>query len=365
MAGAVYRSGKMDLSSIIVNTPLLVKHHKINLFYHYLRFSFRRKALFRKFVITDTHCMTESSQFLVDPENTPKLEKEKELIYTSPSGHCELYRIRRDGKFRLLKALKKPLQGDDFFESLLRKEFEIGWELEHTGICQTFDYRRDPEIGNCIEMEWIDGCPLSKFFSDNEVDSRLELKLLCEICDALEYMHTKQVFHRDLKPDNILVTHNGHHIKIIDFGLSDSEWFAIHKESAGTLIYASPEQISGDPADARSDIYSLGRIIYDISPRFRKVAVKCMAMNPDMRYASAAQLKSALKRRAARPKWLALLLVAILATLAICLAVLFGRERPQTEQIPEVAPVEEVPNIDDIFEDISGIIQDAQKSNPS
>lgn len=309
--------------------------------------------------------MAEPSQFFSEKENDLKKKTEKELFYSSPSGHCELYRIRKDGKFRLLKALKKPLRGDDFFESLLRKEFEIGWELEHTGICQTFDYRRDPEIGSCIEMEWIDGSPLSKFFADNEVDSKQELRLLCEICDALEYMHTKEVFHRDLKPDNILVTHNGHHIKIIDFGLSDSEWFAIHKESAGTLIYASPEQISGDPADARSDIYSLGRIIYDISPRFRKVAVKCMAMNPDMRYASAAQLKSALKRRAARPKWLALLLVAILATLAICLAVLFGRERSQTEQIPEVAPVEEVPNIDDIFEDISGIIQDAQKSNPS
>ena len=309
--------------------------------------------------------MAEPSQFFSEKENDLKKETEKELFYSSPSGHCELYRIRKDGKFRLLKALKKPLRGDDFFVSLLRKEFEIGWELEHTGICQTFDYRRDPEIGSCIEMEWIDGSPLSKFFADNEVDSKQELRLLCEICDALEYMHTKEVFHRDLKPDNILVTHNGHHIKIIDFGLSDSEWFAIHKESAGTLIYASPEQISGDPADARSDIYSLGRIIYDISPRFRKVAVKCMAMNPDMRYASAAQLRSALKRRAARPKWLALLLVAILATLAICLAVLFGRERSHTEQIPEVAPVEEVPNIDDIFEDISGIIQDAQKSNPS
>lgn len=97
------------------------------------------------------------------------------------------------------------------------------------------------EIGPCIVIEYIDGLTLDAFL-ETKPSRQTRRKVIEQLVDALAYIHTKQVVHRDLRPSNILITRNGNNLKIIDFGLSDADDYAILKQSAGTLKYMAPEQ---------------------------------------------------------------------------------------------------------------------------
>ena len=245
------------------------------------------------------------------PESADTASSDLELIHTSKDGFNELYRICKSGRFFVYKALKKEYRGNPMYEDLLTKDFNIGFSLTHPGLCQYFAKISHPEIGNCIVMEWIDGCTLEELISSGHIDKRLAEKIICEICDALGYMHRRQVIHRDLKPENILVTHNGQNVKIIDFGLSDADSFAAFKAPAGTRIYASPELLAGEPIDNRSDIWSLGVIIGETHTYYRNVAARCLLRDREKRLASAEDVKRAVLNEGARKLWKAVLWVAV------------------------------------------------------
>ncbi len=166
-----------------------------------------------------------------------------ELVSSSPESYCDIWRADKDGRFRIYKALKSEYAGDQVYERLLRKEFEIGYSLDHPNICEYYAFVNLPPLGNCIEMEWIDGCSLDSLLPRGTVGKTLAVKIISEICDALSYMHSKQVVHWDLKPSNIMLTYNGNNVKLIDFGLSDTDAHSVLKGSAGTQVYASPELI--------------------------------------------------------------------------------------------------------------------------
>lgn len=199
-----------------------------------------------------------------------------ELIHTSENGFNELYRGCKNGRFFVYKALKKEYRGNNLYEELLKKDFNIGFSLSHIGICQYFGMIDFPTIGNCIIMEWIDGCTLESLIKEGQIDKPLAKKIICDLCDALEYIHRKQIIHRDLKPENIMVTNNGRNVKIIDFGLSDADSYNILKAPAGTKFYASPELIAGEPIDARSDLWSLGLIIKELSRSYGHIVSRCL-----------------------------------------------------------------------------------------
>jgi serine/threonine protein kinase len=99
-----------------------------------------------------------------------------------------------------------------------------------------------------------------------------------ELAEALAYVHSLGIVHRDLKPKNIMVTRNGERVKIIDFGLADSDRNAVLKQPAGTLSYMSPEQTQGSVPDMRNDIYSLGLILEELQlgRAYKKVVERCL-----------------------------------------------------------------------------------------
>lgn len=301
--------------------------------------------------------MSEPSYFFSESGKEISAQGKFEQIYCSESGPSVLYRIQREGKFRVLKALKEEHRADPFYQGLLRKEFEIGWELDHPGICKTLDFRDMEGLGPCIEMEWVDGCTLEEFYVRGPVTAELERQIFCELCDALSYIHHKQVFHRDLKPENILVTHKGSHVKLIDFGLSDSDTHATHKESAGTVVYAAPEVLRGEPADARSDLFSLGRILFELSDRYTTLALKCMDRRPEKRPASADEVKAALLRPRRNWIWWATATLVLVASV-LAGGYLFDRNAQKAE---EPAPAESPVDIDGLFEEVSTQILDAQE----
>ena len=257
-----------------------------------------------------------------------------ELIHSSKDGFNELYRVQKNGRFFVYKALKPEFRGNLMYEDLLTKDFNIGFSLSHPGLCQYYGKISHPQIGSCIIMEWIDGCTLEELMAEGRIDRTLARKIICEICDALGYMHRKQIIHRDLKPENILITHNGQNVKVIDFGLSDADSFAVFKAPAGTRAYASPELIAGEAIDVRSDIWSLGVIIDELHPYYKKIAQKCLIRNREARHASAEMVKKDVLREGSRRFWSR----AAWAAFAVCIitgAIVWWESRPaQSDVIP-------------------------------
>ena len=172
-------------------------------------------------------------------------------------GFNLLCKAKRYGRWWVLKGLKEPYRQDENYKNLLHKEFDILISLQHPYIVSAYSMEEIPEMGICIVMEWIDGIMLEHWSGSKTEGEEIFLQLL----DAVHYIHAKQIVHRDLKPSNIMITHNGNHVKLIDFGLSDTDDFAILKQPAGTPGYISPEQIISRQADIRNDIFSIGCIL--------------------------------------------------------------------------------------------------------
>lgn len=216
------------------------------------------------------------------------------LIHNSEESFYALYRGERAGLFRVYKCLKPQWRGCQLQEEMLKKEFSLSYPLRHPNIRETIQYTRIEGLGNCIEMEWVDGIPLNEFLKRGRPDERTFRKMASELCDAVTYLHNRQTIHRDIKPSNILVTHDGCNIKLIDFSLTDSPSSSILKAPAGTRNYIAPEVLKGAPADIRSDIWSMGKVLSEMTSRHRSVIRKCTQPRPACRYSDVQQVKEAL-----------------------------------------------------------------------
>ena len=262
----------------------------------------------------------------VQPPATPM-----QLIHRSDGGWSELYRFDKGGRFRVYKVLKPEYRGQERYEVLLRKEFEIGYALSHTAICEVYGFCYLPELGNAIEMEWIDGRTLSDLLGQRKPAAALAEKWIAQLCDALEYLHNRQVIHRDIKPSNILITNNGNNVKLVDFGLSDTDSHSIFKNPAGTQSFAAPELVAGGTVDCRADIYSLGKVISLLTTRHDRVVRKCTQSDPNLRYRDVPELRNALQHKTVRWIW-------VVAGIAIACLVALGVLLPKNRNT--ISPAE-------------------------
>ena len=177
----------------------------------------------------------------------------------------------RDPQIDRLVALKTvSLWGqepDEEKEFRLRfmNEAQAAGRLHHSGIVSVFDVGEDPENHDpFIVLEYVAGESLSRVLSrEKKLPLERALKLAEEIADALDYAHAQGVIHRDVKPANILITQDGR-AKIADFGIAklNLAHFTIPGRVLGTPAYMAPEQLSGESVDGRSDLFSLGVILY-------------------------------------------------------------------------------------------------------
>ena len=134
-------------------------------------------------------------------------------------------------------------------------------------------------------MEYVDGVTLNDYLAkDDRASIKVRLKIAHQIAEALAYIHSMGLSHRDLKPDNILITRRDE-AKIIDIGLGDSEDFVIYKQSLGTESYGAPEQQTPCVGDSRADVYSFGKLLELLLPesKFRRLRAGCLQENPDKR----------------------------------------------------------------------------------
>ena len=183
-----------------------------------------------------------------------------EMEEISVGGFNVLIRAKRDGKWWVLKALAPDVRHNEVFRSLLHKEYDILSKIQHPGVVYVEGIEEVDGYGECLVQEWIDGVTLDEWLSTPHTRSQRR-QVAHQLLEVMEYVHSQQVVHRDLKLSNIMVTRSGCVVKVIDFGLSDADYYAILKSPAGTEGYISPEQQKGGPTDVRNDIYSLGIIL--------------------------------------------------------------------------------------------------------
>ena len=240
---------------------------------------------------------------------------------TVPSrGYNLLVRAKRHGRWWMLKGLKESYRNDAVYQVLLQKEYEITSQLQHPMVVSVFSLEEVEGFGPCIVMEWIEGLTLKEWLAQGNHSRKQRRHVADMLLEALAYVQSRQTQHRDLKPSNIMLTHDGQHLKLIDFGLSDTDSHTILKAPAGTEGYMAP--------DGPSDIYSLGCILRELRLGWlsRMVIRKCCAPLSH-RYTDIATIKRDLHRCWLWPK--RILLIICLVALATGL---YQTNRMHTQQ---------------------------------
>lgn len=214
------------------------------------------------------------------------------------SGTSHLYRASRFGRLYVLKTLTPEALRQSMYREMLRKELEIMMQLQHPGIVQAIGLERVKDIGQCIVMEYIDGATLTEYIDGERRGTLSEEQrrhIVDDLISAVGYLHSKGIIHRDLKPENIMIAHNGLQVKVIDFGMADTDSHTTLKQPAGTLRYMAPEQTTAYTPDVRNDIYSLGLILQDLDlgKPYRPIVERCLRPI-DQRYANINELRSAI-----------------------------------------------------------------------
>jgi len=216
-----------------------------------------------------------------------------------------------------LKVLAPKLANSPEFTSRFQREAKALAQLNHANVVQVFDHGKEGEFFYLV-MEYVDGTTLRHVMNTQKVEPTIALKYIPQICDALEYAHTKGVIHRDIKPANILIDLNGQ-IKIADFGLAKMRSEAINNftmtnsgDVMGTPHYMAPEQTKGmSDVDHRADIYSLGVVFYEmltgdlplgrfpnpsekvkVNIGIDEVVLKALEVDPELRYQRISEVKN-------------------------------------------------------------------------
>ena len=245
------------------------------------------------------------SDFIIS-SNDLIMSELSEFTEIPSKGFNRLFKVKRYGQWFVLKTLREEYSEQSTYRQLLKKEFEIGIQFNHPNVIRYLSFEPTTPYGAGILMEYIDGETLSETISRG-IDNNSRKKIADELLSGLNYLHHLQLIHRDLKPANILITRNGLNVKIIDFGLSDTDYYAIFKQPAGTVAYSSPEQlgrregnssIENVPIDCRADIYALGKILLKLFPKsiYKRIAKKCINTNPNKRYQNIDAIQKAIVR---------------------------------------------------------------------
>lgn len=189
-------------------------------------------------------------------------------------GMGTVYKARRaDEEYQAIVAVKlvRPGMDTDFILSRFRRERQILARLSHPNIARLLDGGTTADEIPYIVMEFIDGVKITEYCRRESLGLRERLQLFLPVCLAVDYAHRNFVVHRDIKPGNILVDNTGTP-KLLDFGIckllhsSPLELEETMTQAAAMLTpdYASPEQVQGEAISARSDVYSLGAVLYEI-----------------------------------------------------------------------------------------------------
>lgn len=188
-----------------------------------------------------------------------------EIIGTGGMAVVYKARCHRLNRLVAIKILKDEFARDEEFRRRFRAEGEAVAMLSHPNIVQVYDVSTS-DSANFIVMELIDGISLKEYMEKKGILNWKEtLHFSLQIAKGLEHAHSRGIIHRDIKPHNIMVLKNGS-VKVMDFGIARvmNKSNTLTKEALGSVHYISPEQAKGGHTDNRSDLYSLGVVMYEM-----------------------------------------------------------------------------------------------------
>lgn len=185
------------------------------------------------------------------------------------SGMASIFRATdtRTGEAVALKVPHLEVESEPAFFDRFKREQAIGVKLEHPAVMKVYDDTGHSQL--YMAMEWVNGTLLREILRRaGKLPEERAIQITKSILSALEYIHANGVVHRDLKPENIMVQ-EGDQVKLIDFGIAGQEGskrltFAKLSNVMGTPDYISPEQVKGKRGDARSDLYAVGIMLYEM-----------------------------------------------------------------------------------------------------
>jgi serine/threonine protein kinase len=180
-------------------------------------------------------------------------------------GGGRVYLVERQAYAQAL-ALKLMVGWDDAAQRRFDRERAALARMHHPYIVKLLDAWRRDDGQSALLLEWVDGLPITQFADQQRLGVDARLELVENICRAVQYAHELGVLHRDLKPANILVTAGGIP-KVLDFGIARVTGELDQTRTAGffgTFAYASPEQLLRSPVDVRTDVYSLGVVLFEL-----------------------------------------------------------------------------------------------------
>jgi len=256
-------------------------------------------------------------------------------------GEVYLARDTRLGRSVALKVLPPTLADDGERRRRLEREAQAAARLNHPNIVTLFSFEETDGVA-FLTMEYVEGDPLSSHISRTGMPLDRLLPVAIAIADAVAAAHRAGIVHRDLKPSNVMLTSSGSRAKVLDFGLARLHGAVIDAQAAtgtapitdvghivGTIAYMSPEQAEGRETDGRSDIFSLGVMLFematgqrpfsgdssisvitsilrdtppvvsDVKPtlpiEFARIVRRCLQKEPDRRYQTAVDLRNALE----------------------------------------------------------------------
>ena len=237
------------------------------------------------------------------------------------------------GRTVAVKVLAPQFADDEGFVQRFRREAQAAASIGHPHIVSVFDTGSDDGV-HYIVMEYVEGRTLAEFLAGGgRILPDRAIDIAMDVCQALEAAHAQGVIHRDIKPGNIMLNPRGE-VKVTDFGIArvttTADTVAQTAAILGTASYLSPEQAQGQPVDARSDLYSLGCVVYemvtgrppflgdspvavaskqvleqpvppsklnsDVTPDLDAVILRALAKNPANRYQSAEEMRADLER---------------------------------------------------------------------
>ena len=229
-------------------------------------------------------------------------------------NHNCLYTASRYGKRYVLKGLSADSQSLTDMLLLQQKEFSLGITLSHPNIAETYSLEEVADCGRCIVMEYVDGITLAEWLATNPSHSARQ-RVMLQLLDALEYIHSLQLVHHDLKSSNILITRNGQNVKLIDFGLSE-------------LDTTNPQN------DIQHDIQKFGEILQLLFPsRYKSLRQQCQ----NGRFANMAAIRLSIEKRQRRQKYIPYIIAIIVLIISALLSVHTYRIYQESEQMAQVA----------------------------